>query len=84
MTREVHRTSFRRFICPAQAGPHHRYHTADYDVCPLPEPEGFRSVLVCHVEHSYLILVSAAACVLCACLVSVQVSTLYIIASSTL
>ena len=52
VTREVHRSSLRRLICPAQD--HFIYLTVDYiyDFCPFPDPDVGLSVLVCDVEHT--------------------------------
>ena len=51
VTREVHRSSLRRLICPAQD--HSFSHIADYmyDFCPLPGPDVGLSILLCDVEH---------------------------------
>ena len=73
VTREVHRSSLRRLICSAQ----------DHLI--------FLTVLIMlvflslHVMLSILlsILVCAAASLLCACLITVQVSAPYVIAGST-
>ena len=52
VTREVHRSSFRRLICPAQD--HFICLSVDYiyDVCPLPDPYVGLSILVCDVENT--------------------------------
>ena len=59
--------------CP---GPFHFSYSVDYiyDLCPLPDPDVGLSIFVCDVEHTFSILVCAAASLFCACLVSVQVS----------
>ena len=49
-----------------------------YECCPLPDLDVGLSIFVCDVEHIlHSILVCAAASLLCACLVSVQVSAPY-------
>ena len=53
------------------------------DFCPLPDPDVGLSIFACDVEHTSFHLVYAAARLLCACLVSVQVSAPYVIAGST-
>ena len=53
VTCEVHRSSLRRLICPAQD--HFILSKiADYiyDFCPLPNPDVGLSILVCDVEHT--------------------------------
>ena len=54
VTREVHRSSLRRLICPAQD--HFIFLTVSvdyiYDFCPLPDPDVGLSVFVCDVEHT--------------------------------
>ena len=74
VTREVHRLSLRRLICPAQD--HFFFHSVHYiyDFCPLSEPDVGPSIFVCDVEHTYFHFVCAAASLFCACLVIVQVS----------
>ena len=59
--------------CPR---PFHFSRIADYiyDFCLLPAPDVGISVIVCDVEHTFSILVCAAASLFWACLVSVQVS----------
>ena len=55
VTREVHRSSLRRLICPTQD-----YficltrYSVDYiyDFCPLPDPDVRLSIFVCDVEHT--------------------------------
>ena len=53
VTREVHRLSLMRLICPAQ---HHFIfsHSVHYicDFCPLPDPDVGPSIFVCDVEHT--------------------------------
>ena len=54
VTREVHRSSLRRLICPAQD--HFIFsHSVDYiyEFCPLPDPDVGPSILLCDVEHTY-------------------------------
>ena len=54
VTREVHRLSLRRLICPAQD--HFIfYHSVHYiyDFCPLPDPDVGPSIFVCDVEHTF-------------------------------
>ena len=52
VTREVHRSSLRRLICPAQD--HFIFLSVDYiyDFCPLPDPDVGLSIFVCDVEHT--------------------------------
>ena len=52
MTREVHRSSLRQLICPAQD--HFIFLSVDhiYDFCPLPDPDVSLSIFVCDVEHT--------------------------------
>ena len=52
VTREVHRSSLRRLICPAQD--HFIFLSVDYiyDFCPLPDPDVSLSIFVCDVEHT--------------------------------
>ena len=52
MTREVHRLSLRRFICPAQD--HFSFLSVHYiyDFCPLTDPGVGPSILLCDVEHT--------------------------------
>ena len=53
VTREVHRSSLRRLICPAQD--HFIFsHSVDYiyEFCPLPDPDVGPSIFVCDVEHT--------------------------------
>ena len=52
VTREVHRSSLRRLICPAQD--HFTFLSVDYiyDFCPLPDPDVSLSIFVCDVEHT--------------------------------
>ena len=84
VTREVHRSSLMRLICPAQD--HFIFLTvliiSMTFVLSLTQMLVFRSL---HVMLSILlsILVCAAASLFCACLVSVQVSAPYVIAGST-
>ena len=82
VTREVHRSSLRRLIWPAQD--HFIFLTVLIicDFCPLHDPDVGLSILVCDVEHTS-ILVCAAPSLFCVCLVSVQVSAPYVIAGST-
>ena len=58
VTREVHRSSLRRLICPAQD--HFIFLTVlimyNYGLCPLPEPDVDLSIFVCGVEHKGLLL----------------------------
>ena len=68
--------------CPRPFNFSHSVHYI-YDFCPLPDPDVGPSIFVCDVEHTFSILVCAAASLLCACLVSVQVSEPYVIAGST-
>ena len=52
-TREVHWSSLRRLICPAQE--HFIFsHSVDYiyEFCPLPDPDVGPSIFVCDVEHT--------------------------------
>ena len=53
VTREVHRSSLRQLICPAQ-GNFIFSHSFGYiyDFCPLPDPDVGLSILVCNVEHT--------------------------------
>ena len=53
VTREVHRSSLRRLICPCP-GPFHFSHSVDYiyEFCPLPDPDVGPSIFVCDVEHT--------------------------------
>ena len=53
VTREVHRLSLRRLICPAQDHFSHSVHYI-YDFCPLPDPDVGPSIFVCDVEHTSL------------------------------
>ena len=57
VTREVHRSSLRRLICPDTLcpGPFHFSHSVDYiyERCPLPDTDVSLSILVCDVEHTY-------------------------------
>ena len=84
VTREVHRSSLRRLICPAQD--HFIFLTlliiSMTFVLSLTQMLVFLSV---YVMLSILLsnLVCAAASLFCACLVSVQVSAPYVIAGST-
>ena len=53
VTREVHRSSLMRLICPA----HDQFIFLTvliiyYDVCPLPDPDVGLSIFVCDVEHT--------------------------------
>ena len=51
--REVHRSSLRRLICPAQDHfifSHSVYYI--YEFCPLPDPDVDISIFVCDVEHT--------------------------------
>ena len=52
VTREVHRSSLRRLICPAQNHFIFSY-SADYvyEFCPLPHPDVGPSAIECDVEH---------------------------------
>ena len=52
VTREVHRSSLRRLICPAQD--HFMFLSVDYiyEFCPLPDPDVGPSIFVCDVEHT--------------------------------
>ena len=52
VTREVHRSSLRRLICPAQN--HFIFLSVDYiyDFCPLPDPDVGLSIFVCDVDHT--------------------------------
>ena len=54
VTRDAHRSSLRRLICPALScpGPFHLSHSVDYiyDFCPLPDPDVGFSIFVCDVE----------------------------------
>ena len=52
-------------------GPFNLSHIADYDFRPLPDPDVGLAILVCDVEHTFFILVCAAARLFCAGLVSV-------------
>ena len=51
VTRQVHRSSLRRLICPVHD---HFYHIADYIYyfCLLSDPDVGLSILVCDVEHT--------------------------------
>ncbi len=53
VTRDVHRASLRRLICPAQD--HFIFcHSVDYiyELCPFPDPYVGPSIFVCDVEHT--------------------------------
>ena len=52
MTREVHRLSLRRLICPAQD--HFSFLSVHYiyEFCPLTDPGVGPSILLCDVEHT--------------------------------
>ena len=52
VTREVHRSSLRQLICPAQD--HFIFLSVDYiyEFCPLPNPDVGPSIFVCDVEHT--------------------------------
>ena len=52
VTREVHRSSLRWLICPAQD--HFIFLSVDYiyEFCPLPDPDVGPSIFVCDVEHT--------------------------------
>ena len=84
VTREVHRSSLRRLICPAQD--HFIFLTVLIIymtfVLPLTHMLVFLSLYVM-LSILLSILVCVAASLFCACLVSVQVSAPYVIASST-
>ena len=84
VTREVHRSSSRQLICPAQD--HFIVLTvlniSMTFVLSLTQTLVFLSVYVM-LSILLSILVCAAASLFCACLVSVQVSALYVIAGST-
>ena len=84
VTREVHRSSLRRLICPAHD--HFIFLTVliIFMNCVLFLTQ-MLAFLSLYVMLSILlsILVCAAACLFCACLVSVQVSAPYVIAGST-
>ena len=53
------------------------------DFCPLPDPDVYLSIFVCDVEHTSFHFGLCGPSLLCACLVSVQVSAKYAIAGST-
>ena len=84
VTREVHRSSLRRLICPAQD--HFIFLTvliiSMTFVISLTQMLVFLSLYVM-LSILLSILVCAAASLFCACLVSVQVSAPYVIAGST-
>ena len=80
VTREVHRLSLRRLICPAQD--HFIYLTVYIISMTFVLALTQMLVFVCDVEL-LSILVCAATSLFCACLVSVQVSAPYAIAGST-
>ena len=84
VTREVHRSSLRRLICPAQD--HFIFLTvliiSMTCVLSLTQILVFLSLYVM-LSILLSILVRAAAILLCACLVSIQVSAPYVIAGST-
>ena len=84
VTREVHRSSLRRLICPAQD--HFIFLTvliiSMTFVLSLTQMLVFLSLYVM-LSILLSILVCAAASLFCACLVSVQVSAPYVIAGST-
>ena len=84
VTREVHRSSLRRLICPAQD--HFIFLTvwiiSMTFVLSLTQMLVFLSLYVM-LSIRLSILVCAAASLFCACLVSVQVSAPYVIAGST-
>ena len=75
VTREVHRPSLRRLICPAQDHFIFSY-SGDYiyDLCPLLDPDVGLSVVVCDIEHTYFHIGM--------CLVSVHVSAPHVIANA--
>ena len=55
VTREVHRSSLRRLICPAQD--HFIFLSvliikSIYDFCPLPDPDVGLSIFICDVDHT--------------------------------
>ena len=52
VTREVHRSSFRRLVCPAQDYLSFLTLQIICDLCPLPDPDARISILVCDVEHT--------------------------------
>ena len=86
VTREVHRSSLRRLICPAQD--HFIFLTVWIRPISMTFVLSLTQMLVflsLYVMLSILlsILVCAAASLFCACLVSVQVSAPYVIAGST-
>ena len=82
VTREVHRSSLRRLICPAHD---HFYHIADYIYyfCLLSDPVLVFLSLYVMLSILLSILVCAVASLFCSCLVSVQVSAPYVIAGRT-
>ena len=51
VTREVHRSSLRRLICPAHDHFIFLCVAYIYDFCPLPEPDVDLSIFVCDDEH---------------------------------
>ena len=84
VTREVHRSSLRRLMCPARD---HFYPIADYIYiyyfCLLSDPVLVFLSLYVMLSILLSILVCAVASLFCACLVSVQVSAPYVIAGRT-
>ena len=85
VTREVHRLSLRRLICPAQDhfifSP--VYNIYIYEFFPLPDPDVGPSIFVCDVEHtSFHFGLCDRKFILCL-FGSIQVSAPYIIAGST-
>ena len=82
VTREVHRSSLKRLICPAQD---HFHHIADYIYyfCLLYDPVFVFLSLYVMLSILLSMLVCAVASLFYACLVSVQVSAPYVIAGRT-
>ena len=86
VTREVHRSSSRRLICPAQD--HFIFLALLIIKLSMTFVLSLTQMLVflsfaCDVEHTSFTLFCAAACLFCACLVSGQYSAPYVIAGST-
>ena len=52
VTREVHRSSLRRFVCSTQDDFFAHITDYFYDYCPLLDPDVGRPVLICNVEHT--------------------------------
>ena len=84
VTREVHRSSLRRLICPAQD--HFIFLSVDYiyEFCPLPDPDVGPSIFVCDVEHtSFHYGLCGRKFVLCLLGQCPGLCTIYVIAGST-